>query len=75
MRDDRSVAPVRQPCEPGNRGDDRVSFSYDDPATAFVKYEIEIRSSNNDKIQAQFKNKADAVKFLRGYEDPFKPAT
>ncbi len=50
------------------------SYSEATAAAPFVKYEIEIRFSNGDKIQAQFGEKERAVGFLRGYEAPFRPA-
>ncbi len=50
------------------------SYSEATAAASFVKYEIEIRFSNGDKIQAEFRKKERAVGFLRGYEAPFRPA-
>jgi len=33
-----------------------------------LKYEIAVRYSNGDKINAEFENKDDAMKFLNHYE-------
>jgi hypothetical protein len=35
------------------------------PSGSFIKYEIEVRYTNGDRIQAEFRSKADAVGFLR----------
>lgn len=39
----------------------------------FMKYEIEIRYSNGDKVLAEFSGKGVAVDFLKSYQDHFKP--
>lgn len=42
-------------------------YSEDKPKQALVKYEIIIRYNTGDKIEASFKDKKDAIKFLEAY--------
>jgi hypothetical protein len=43
------------------------------PVTGFMKYEIQIRYNNDDKISAEFAAKEQAIVFLQRYQRPFKP--
>lgn len=52
---------------------DAISFinSYDAPgAVEVVRYEIEVRYNNGDRIQGQFSAKDEAIRFLRSFEPP-----
>src|SRR5262249_7574881 len=50
------------------------SYAVKDSVRGFAKYEIEIRYNNGDKVLAEYKDKELAIKFLRGYEEPYRPA-
>ena len=39
------------------------------PAMGFVRYELSIRYSNGDEVRGDFREKEEAVKFLRSFED------
>ncbi len=43
------------------------SYTEDAQKSPFVKYEIVIKYNSGDRIDASFKNKKDAVKFLESY--------
>ncbi len=42
------------------------SFDETKPCEPFTRYEVGVRFSNGDEIRGQFKDKADAIAFLRG---------
>jgi hypothetical protein len=60
-----------------NSVDEAISFieSYITNSTVqqFAKFEIEVRFNNGDRIEATFRSKADAVRFLNNYRSPFEP--
>jgi hypothetical protein len=51
-----------------------ASYARKASVSGFMKYEIEIRYNNGDKIVAEFKDKDVAIKFLRANEEPYRPA-
>lgn len=57
-----------------NTIEDAISFiqKFDEtqPTNNFVRYEIDIRYNNGDKIQSQFVEKETAIKFLNQYKSP-----
>ena len=46
-------------------------YNEDDGKKPVVKYEIEIRYSNQDTIKGEFTTKEEAVRFLNSYQSPF----
>jgi hypothetical protein len=51
------------------------SYSETDGMRPIVKYEVQVRYSNGDKIEGQFADKDSAIQFLRSYQSSgFRPA-
>ncbi len=47
-------------------------YKESDTSASFVKYEFIIRYNNGDQVQAEFKDKSNALEFLRSYLPPFE---